>query len=150
MNDPNRRRAFVIKNNQRKKQIEPKQMDNSVYYTVIKIAHEIFDIMPSKTSEKHYQNAFKIGLSHYNVKFESERYIPVIYKDKLVTDLRMDLVIEDSLIVELKTVPEISDEHKNQLLRYMRISGIDNGVLINFGSSELQILSASGNPVEWV
>ena len=106
--------------------------------------------MPSKTSEKHYQNAFKIGLSHYNVKFESERYIPVIYKDKLVTDLRMDLVIEDSLIVELKTVPEISDEHKNQLLRYMRISGIDNGVLINFGSSELQILSASGNPVEWV
>jgi GxxExxY protein len=147
--DPSRRRAFVIKAQQRNKFIEKKPMNITMDNTVLKVAREIFDLLPMRSMEKHYHNAFKIGLSHYNIKFESERYVPVFYKDKLVTDLRMDLVVDDSLIVELKSVTELTDEHKNQLQRYMRLTGIENGLLINFGGLDLQILKARGIPVEW-
>jgi len=150
MSDLNRRRSFVIKSQQRNNIIEPKHMDEDMCSVVLTIAREIFDIMPPGSLERHYHHAFKIGLEHYKVKFESERYVPVFYKDKLVTDLRMDLVIDDSLIVELKSVHELNEEHKQQLARYMRLTGIENGILINFGGSNLQVLRASGNTVKWI
>ena len=117
--------------------------------SVKKIAQEIFDILEPKSPEKHYHNAFKIGLKHYDVPFESERTVPIVYKDKLVADIRMDLVVDGSLVVELKSLPELSDEHKNQLARYMRVSGITNGILINFGGPTLEMVRATGNPVVW-
>ena len=149
MSDQNRRRSFVIKSQHRNNIIEPKNLDNDIYSIVLDVANEIFDIMPSGSLERHYHNAFKIGLEHYKVKFESERYVPVFYKGKLVTDLRMDLVIDDSLIVELKSVHELNEEHKQQLIRYMRLTGINNGLLINFRGHDIQILNVTGNPVEW-
>lgn len=83
--------------------------------------------------EKTYQQCLSYELSCAGIAFEMECSFPVLYKDvKLDCGYRIDLLIEKSLIVELKTVEEITDLHRAQILSYMKLASIDTGLLINF------------------
>ena len=65
--------------------------------------------------------------------------MPVIYKEvRLEAGYRLDLVIEDRLIVELKTVEKLLPIHEAQLLTYMKLSGFRTGLLLNFNSAVLK------------
>jgi len=116
-----------------------------------KVASEIYDLIGPGSPEKAYHDAFKIGLQHYGFKFESERILPVVYHGYATGQyLRMDLVVDQSFILELKSTKKLTDENKQQLARYMRVSGIPNGILINFGPSEVEILHATmKDSIEW-
>jgi GxxExxY protein len=105
-----------------------------------RLASEIYDLLGPGCLESHYHAAFKIGLQVHNIMFESEKILPVLYYGFATGQyLRMDIVVEQSVILEFKAVKKLSDDNKSQLERYMRISGVKSGILINFGGPEVEI-----------
>ena len=89
--------------------------------------------------EKVYQNAMVIELKDSGLNVETEVPIKVYYKDHVVGDYRADLIVEKKMIVELKAVNAILPIHEVQLVNYLTATGIDSGMLINFGSDIIEI-----------
>ena len=90
--------------------------------------------------EKIYVNGLAHRLKKVGVKVEQQFPVPVRDEDgTLLGDMYADLFVEDELIVELKAVRAVTDEHVSQLLGYLRGSGKRYGLLINFGSPKLFI-----------
>ena len=85
--------------------------------------------------EKVYQNALIIELLKRGIKAESEKPIKVLYADHVVGDYVADVVVDDKVILELKAVKELNDIHEVQLVNYLKATGIEVGLLINFGPS---------------
>ena len=88
--------------------------------------------------ESVYKNAMLVELKKHSLTFEVEKPINVYYDGVLVGDFKADIVVEDYLIIELKAVQSLHIAHEIQLVNYLTATGIDNGLLVNFGSEELQ------------
>ena len=90
--------------------------------------------------ESVYQKCMAIELDSLGIKCESEVPIPVIYRDKNISDdgFRIDILVEDTIVVELKSVELIKAVHKKQLLTYLRLSAKPLGLLINFNETLLK------------
>lgn len=83
--------------------------------------------------ESVYQNALMIELSRASLKVEKEQRIQVCYDGQVVGDFVADVVVEDKIILELKSVKEIHPAHEAQLINYLKATGMEVGLLINFG-----------------
>ena len=88
--------------------------------------------------ESVYKNAMIVELKKNGLSYEIEKPISVFYVDVLVGDFNADIVVEGILILELKAVQSLHMAHEIQLVNYLTATGIDDGLLINFGSEELQ------------
>ena len=83
--------------------------------------------------ESAYEACLLYDLSQTKMKIESQKPLPIIYKKvKLDCGYYLDLLIEDDVIVEIKSVEKLLPIHKAQLLSYLKISGLRVGLLINF------------------
>ncbi|MBP7102785.1 MAG: GxxExxY protein [Bacteroidales bacterium] len=89
--------------------------------------------------EKVYEKALAIELRKANIFFQEQFPIPVYYQDERIGDYFADLLVEVRLIVELKSVENVSSAHEKQLVNYLTATKIDDGLLINFGSSSVQV-----------
>jgi GxxExxY protein len=90
--------------------------------------------------EKIYENALAHRLTKAGLKVEQQKPITVFDEDGTVLgDYFADLLVEDRLIVELKAVKAVVDEHVAQILGYLRSSRIETGLLINFGAPKLHV-----------
>ena len=88
---------------------------------------------------RHMKNASALELRLRNLKFQRQLDLPVAYKGlKLVCGYRMDVVVEDVVLVELKSIEQILPVHQAQLLTYLRLSGKKVGLLINFNVDVLK------------
>lgn len=85
--------------------------------------------------ESVYRNALMIEFQERGIKAETEEPIHVIYKGRIVGEFRADILVEDKIIVELKAVSEINKIHELQLVNYLTATGIDYGLLINYGDN---------------
>ena len=101
---------------------------------VIKAAINVHTELGPGLLESVYQWCMAIELDSMGINFQAELQLPVIYRKKLITDdgFRIDLLIEDTVVVELKSVEEVKPVHKKQLLTYLRLSQNPLGLLINF------------------
>ena len=88
--------------------------------------------------ESVYKNAMIVELKKNGLSYEIEKPISVFYDDVLVGDFKADIVVEEILILELKAVQTLHMAHEIQLVNYLTATGINDGLLINFGSEELQ------------
>ena len=88
--------------------------------------------------ESVYKNAMLVELKKNGLSYEVEKPINVYYEDVLVGDFKADIIVEGILILELKAVQSLHMAHEIQLVNYLTATGVDNGLLINFGSEELQ------------
>ncbi len=88
--------------------------------------------------ESVYKNAMLVELEKNGLAYEVEKPINVYYENVLVGEFKADIVVEGSLILELKAVNSLHVAHEIQLVNYLTATGIDDGLLINFGSEELQ------------
>ena len=79
-----------------------------------------------------------VELKKRGLSYEIEKPIKVYYENVLVGDYKADIVVEGILILELKAVQSLHMAHEIQLVNYLTATGIDHGLLINFGSDELQ------------
>lgn len=88
--------------------------------------------------ESAYEAALKYLLEQKGFKVERQVYLPMFWDDvQLDHTYRMDLVINDNIIVELKAVKFIDKEHRRQLFNYMHLTHTEYGMLINFGGDSL-------------
>jgi GxxExxY protein len=90
--------------------------------------------------EKIYENALAHRLSKCGIKVRQQHPIKILDEDGTVLgDYNSDLFVEDRLVIELKAVRALADEHVAQLLGYLRSSRIEHGLLINFGAPKFEI-----------
>ena len=102
-------------------------------YEIVGSAIEVHKIMGRGLLESVYHQCLKEELTHRKINFLSEMRVPVIYKNKeLETDFRCDLFIENTIVVELKSVFEIHPIFEAKLLNYMKLLKSPKGILINF------------------
>ena len=88
--------------------------------------------------ESVYKNAMIVELRKNNISYQTECPIKVFYEGYQVGDFKADIIVEDCLILELKAVMGLNVSHEVQLVNYLTSTGIDNGLLVNFGSEKLQ------------
>jgi GxxExxY protein len=82
-----------------------------------------------------YQEALEIELRRKNIPFVSQQELEILYDDiPLVNKYIADLVCYEKIIIELKAVSKINDQHKAQLMNYLAVTGYKLGLLVNFGS----------------
>ncbi len=88
--------------------------------------------------EKTYEKALIAELSTRGMKIETQKVIDLIYKNKKVGTHRLDLVVEDRVVIELKTAERFSIHHKAQLTSYLKASGYKLGILVSFSKSKVE------------
>ena len=88
-----------------------------------------------------------IELTKHGLKVESEKLLEVYYDDQIVGKFFADLVVDDNVIVELKSVQKIAKEHEVQLVNYLNCISKDIGLLINFGPTSVDVKRKYRNPV---
>ncbi len=88
--------------------------------------------------ESAYEAALKYLLEQKGFKVERQKFLPIYWDDvKLDQDYRLDLVVNDNIILELKAVKFVDKEHRRQLFNYMHLTHTEYGMLINFGGDSL-------------
>lgn len=111
---------------------------NALTEKVIGAALEVHREVGPGMLESTYQEALWIELSDRRIAFISQPLLPVTYKGhKLATHYRPDLIIENQVIVELKSVEKLLDVHRAQVLTYLTHTQLNVGLLFNFNSSSL-------------
>lgn len=111
---------------------------NDLTYQVIGAAIDVHRILGPGLLEKVYQECLAHELSKRLLIAEVEVPMTVIYDDlKFDSGYRIDLLVENRLVLELKSVEAISDLHKAQILTYMKLGGFSHGLLINFNVAKL-------------
>ena len=89
--------------------------------------------------ENIYEEALKLEFTEHDLNFESQKEIKVKYLDTVIGSHRLDLLVENRIIVELKTVKELIDIHFAQLRSYLKATGFKVGLLLNFAKPTLEI-----------
>lgn len=108
-------------------------------YKVIGAAMEVHNELGYGLLEPIYNEALNMELNARGIKSEAEKYLPCYYKNQQMTkSYRMDIVVEDDVIVELKSVSKLCKAHRAQLFNYMRLTKKSVGLLINFGDELLK------------
>jgi len=89
--------------------------------------------------ESVYQSVLAFELRKRGLKVAREVGVPIVWEDvKIDAGFRVDLMVEDAVVIELKSVETVTNVHKKQLLTYLRLAGKRLGLLINFGDETLR------------
>lgn len=105
---------------------------------VIGLAMKVHRTLGPGFLESVYQNALASELRRAALRFGLRQAVEVHYEGDLVGDFIADLIVEDDLIVEIKAIGHVSVVHEVQLVNYLTATGIDDGLLINFGAASLE------------
>jgi GxxExxY protein len=106
---------------------------------VIGAAIEVHTALGPGFLENIYEEALKIELSEHNLHFETQKEIQIGYLGVAIGSHRLDLLVENQVIVELKAVKEFTDVHYAQLRSYLKATGLKVGLLLNFAKPTLEI-----------
>ncbi len=112
---------------------------NEFTYEINGAVFEINRVLGAGFLEKVYQNALMVELKDRGLKAESQVPIKVHYKDNVVGEYIADILVEERVIVELKTVESLNRIHEAQLLNYLKATGIQLGLLVNFTHPKAEI-----------
>ncbi|MBE0596080.1 MAG: GxxExxY protein [Desulfuromonadales bacterium] len=107
-------------------------------YEVMAAVFEVQNTLGSGFLEKVYENALLVELKGRGILAEAQKEIQVIYKGVQVGSYYADLLVNNEIIVELKSTEAISKTHEAQLLNYLKATGMKLGLLINFGKTRLE------------
>lgn len=107
--------------------------DDPLTAAVIGAAIEVHRVLGPGLLEVLYHRALNHELGLRGIPYRSQQPVPIDYKGKaLGDDLKLDLVVADQLIVELKAIERFHPIHDAQLITYMKLTGLHKGLLINF------------------
>jgi GxxExxY protein len=109
--------------------------DESLTETIIGCAFQVHNALGEGFLEKVYENALRIELAKRGLKVKQQEPITVYYDGEVVGEFYADLWVEDRVIVELKAVRSLDKAHEVQLVNYLTATGVDTGLLLNFGPS---------------
>ena len=108
---------------------------NDLTYEVIGSAYKVHNVLGPGFLEKVYEDALILELKKLSIYARQQVKLPVLYEGQRVGLYFPDLWIENQLIIEIKANLTLALEHEMQLVHYLTATGIDDGLLINFGPS---------------
>jgi len=114
--------------------IEPVPYDVEIIAKLTsKLARIVYNKLGPGLKEKTYEKCLALELMKKGLSVKRQISFPLIYDGEYLDDnYRVDIIVEDKLIVEVKVVERLSSMHKSQVLRYLKVSGKRLGLLINF------------------
>ena len=126
----------IVLNEKKKKRVMIYTEESS---KIMKVAMILHRELGCGFKEKVYQDAFEVLLNEYEIPYERERRIQIVYHGKtLEHDFYYDFLLWDKIGVELKTYYEIIGEFESQLINYLNVGGHKLGVIFNFGRQSLE------------
>jgi len=117
---------------------EEKVVYKELSFKIIEACFEVHNILGPGYSEKIYEEAVSKELRNRGIGYERQKLVEVYYKGEKIGEYRLDLVLENKIILELKAVSELSNIFEAQLLSYLKAAGMKLGILINFGSRKVE------------
>jgi GxxExxY protein len=100
---------------------------------IIGCFYKVYNYLGYGFMEKVYENAMCIELTQSGLQVKAQEKIEVYYNEVVVGTYYADLLIEDKVIIEVKSVSHLLEEHEAQLLNYLKATSIEVGLLLNFG-----------------
>jgi GxxExxY protein len=111
---------------------------NEISYKIRGAIFTVYNELGPGLLEHVYEAALAYKLALLGLDVQSQVGLPVIYRDvQLELGYRIDILVENQVVIEIKSVEVLHDVHKKQLLTYLRLSGKKLGILVNFNSSKL-------------
>ena len=112
---------------------------------VIGAAMRVHSELKSGFQEKIYQTALEIELHFNNIPFVAEREMDIFYRNQVIGKRRVDFLVENKIVVEIKAVSKLEDIHLAQALNYLECMNLSVGLLINFGTQSLEFKRLHNN-----
>ena len=111
------------------------ELTGKIIETIYEVGHEL----GADFLESVYHNALVIALRQKGLKAQSQHPVNVLFRGEVVGQFIADVLVEDKVIVELKAVTALVPEHQAQVINYLKATGIDVGLLVNFGRPRIDI-----------
>ena len=112
--------------------------ENDISYKIRGSIYQIYKVLGPGLLESVYEEALTYELEKNGLKVARQQEVPIIYDSReLKTPLRLDMLVEDKVIVELKSVSELQDIHFKQTLTYLRLLHKKLGILVNFNTEDI-------------
>ena len=105
---------------------------------IIGCAFDVINELGTGFLESVYEKAMLLALHQKGLSAVAQHPIKVLFRGECVGDFYSDLVVEEKVIVELKAVKAVAPEHQAQIINYLNATGIEVGLLINFGTPRLE------------
>ena len=105
---------------------------------IINAAMTVYNTLGFGFMEKVYENALMVELDLLGLKAIQQHPLKVFYKEKLVGDYIADVIVEDKVVLELKSIENLSKIHEVQLVNYLKAVNLEVGLLLNFGKEKLE------------
>lgn len=106
---------------------------------IIACAIEVHKTLGPGFLESIYEAALIVELKRNGLKVEAQRILPVFYREILVGEHRLDLLVEDKIVIELKAISELEDIHFAIVRSYLKAVGLEHGLLLNFATMPLTV-----------
>ena len=112
--------------------------ENAISYQIRGAIYEVYKALGPGLLESVYEEALTYELQKRGLKVERQREVPIQYDGHLLsTSLRLDMLVEDKVIIELKSVKELQDVFFKQTLTYLRLTNLHLGILVNFNVNDI-------------
>ena len=112
--------------------------ENDITYEVRGAIYDVYKELGPGLLESVYEEALVFEIEKRGLKVERQVQVPITYKGNILkAELRLDLLVEDKVIVELKSVEEMKKVFSKQLLTYLRLMGKRVGILVNFNTNDI-------------
>ena len=111
---------------------------DEITYQIRGAIYDVYKALGPGLLESVYEEALCFELEERGLKVERQKQVPIIYKGHVIkTELRLDVLVEDEVVVELKSVEEMKKVFGKQLLTYLRLTGKRIGLLVNFNTDDI-------------
>lgn len=111
---------------------------NDLTFKIRGCVFEVYNRLGPGLLESVYEKALMYELAYNGIKAENQCCIPLVYREQNLGEyLKLDILVEDTVILELKSVETVLPVHKKQLLSYLKLTGKKVGLLINFNESNM-------------
>ncbi|GMT47447.1 MAG: hypothetical protein IEMM0007_1013 [bacterium] len=107
-------------------------------YAIVGLAMQVHNKLGYGFLEKVYENALMVQFRRKEIKAKQQAPITVYFNREVVGDYYADILVEDKIIIELKTAEKISGAHRAQVLNYLKATGLQLAILLNFGKEKLE------------
>lgn len=107
-------------------------------FKVVGCAFEVMKHVGHGFNEKTYENALTYEMELQKIPYDQQKSFDVIYKGKKVSEFIPDIIVYDSIIIELKVIDKISDEQRGQVLNYLKVTKNRVAIILNFKNSKLE------------
>ena len=118
---------------------DQEEIKDQLTYQIIGCAMKVHSFLGNGFQEVIYQRALEIEFNKANISFARELEMHIIYDDQNIGTRRVDFLVENEVVVELKSIIALEDVHLAQGLNYLVAYKMDKGLLINFGARSLEI-----------